>query len=679
MLRDRIVCGKLQEQGAAVLHVAAPPLGSSTESPPTPAVLDRYSDLCTEGVGLMKGPPVRLHIKPEVTPKFFKAKKGRGERFSILDLRDAYNQIPLDKESRKLAVINTHKGLFCFNRLPFGIASAPVIFQRRIESILQGLPGVQAYLDDVLIAEEGDSQNRNLMAVLERFREHGIKLRADKCRVSEPSVTYLGHRIDANGLHRMEKNVDAIRLAPSPQNVCELRSFLGMVTFYNKFMPDLSTILAPLYKLLEKGAKWTWSTKEKKAFVQVKNALCAAPVLTHFDPNRELFLECDASPYGVGAALFHHTEGEKRPVGFRSRTLTTAERKYSQIEREALALLFGVTRFRDYLLKREFTLVTDHQPLLGLLRHDRQTPVMAAARIQRWVLLLGAYKYKLQYKPGKFMLNADALSRLPQSLEQELQDDEDAAEYVLVVDQWDEPAVPMKDLQALTQSDGVLSSVCRYVIQGWPQRTAEEGTEMREYHKRRNELSVQHNLLHWGHRVVVPAEARKKLLKLLHGAHQGVSAMKAVARSKFWWPGSDHDIERLAAVCQHCVQALPMPPAQAPIRWPETQERWSRLHVDFVGPIQNKILLVVVDFHSKWSEAIPLAHATSRNTVDALRTLFSRFGLPHRVVSDNGTPFTVWEFNEFVQQSGVVHVRATPTIHRVMDSPNVRCEPSKTD
>lgn len=291
----------------------------------------------------------------------------------------------------------------------------------------------------------------------------------------------------------------------------------------------MSTILAPLYKLLEKAAKWTWSTKAKKAFVQVKNALCAAGVLTQFDPNCEPFLECHASSYGVGAALFHHTEGEKRAVGFRSRTLTTAERKYSQIEREALALIFGVTRFRDYLLGREFTLVTDHQPLLGLLRHDRETPVMAAARIQRWALLLGAYKCKLQYKPGKFMLNADALGRLPQSLEQELQDAEDTAEYVLVVDQLDEPAVPIEELQALTQSDGVLSSVSRYVIQGWPQRTAEEGTEMREYQKRRNELSVQYNLLHWGHRVVVPAEARKKLLKLLHGAHQGVSAIKAVA------------------------------------------------------------------------------------------------------------------------------------------------------
>lgn len=181
----------------------------------------------------------------------------------------------------------------------------------------------------------------------------------------------------------------------------------------------------------------------------MKNALCTAPVPIHFDPNRELFLERDASPYGVGAALFHHIAGEKRPVGFRSRKLT-AERKYSHIEREALALIFGVTQFRDYLLGRQFTLVTDNQPLLGLLRHDRQTPVMAAARIQRWTLIFGAYKYQRLYKPGKFMLNADALSRLPQSSEQVLTDAEDTAEYVLVMDQWDEPAVPVEELQDLT-------------------------------------------------------------------------------------------------------------------------------------------------------------------------------------------------------------------------------------
>lgn len=582
-----------------------------------------------------------------------------GEQFSILDLRDAYNQIPLDEDSRKLAVINTHKGLFRYNRLPFGISSAPAIFQKTIETILQGLTGVQAYLDDVLVSEK-NGEHRNLRSVLQRFREHGIKLRLDKCSFHEPSVAYLGHRIDVKGLHPIEKNVEAIRLAPEPRNVSELRSFLGLITFYNKFMPNLSTMLAPLYKLLEKAAKWVWGAKEQTAFKSAKDSLCSAPVLAHFDPDRELLLECDASPYGIGAVLFHRIDGEQRPIGFRSRTLTAAEKNYSQIEREALALVFGVTRFRDYLLGREFVLVTDHQPLLGLLRPDRQTPAMAAARIQRWALLLGAYKYRLQYKPGKQLVNADALSRLPQPLQHEVGAEEDSTECVLLLHQWDEPAIPVKELQASTAADVTLAAVYRYVVDGWPRGASSYERDLSEYHKKRHELSVHRGLLYRGHRVVVPSVVRTRLLKLLHAAHQGVSTMKAVARSKFWWPRLDDDIQRVASSCRSCVQALPMPPAQKPVSWPETLERWSRLHVDFAGPVQGKMLLIVVDSHSKWLEAIPLGQATSRSTVDALRTLFSRFGLPRTVVSDNGPQFVGQEFVEFMHRNGIIHIRTPP-------------------
>lgn len=648
------------------------------------------ADLFTEGTGLIKGPPVRLHIKTGSSPKFFKARKipfalrdkvakeldrlvsagiispvshsewatpivpvlkkdgtvricgdfkvtlnpvcdveqyplpvigdifanlCGGTKFSILDLRDAYNQVELDEDSRKLAVINTQKGLFCYNRLPFGIASAPAMFQRKIESLLQGLKGTQAYLDEVLIAESGDAQNENLQAVLQRFRENGIKLRSDKCRFCESSVTYLGHRIDAEGLHPLEKNVDAIRLAPLPRNVVELRSFLGMVTFYNKFLPNLSTVLAPLYSLLEKGAKWTWGAKEDAAFKKAKTALCSAPVLTYFNPELELLLECDASPYGVGATLFHRINGEDRPIGFRSRTLTSVERKYSQIQREALALVFDVTRFRDYLLGREFTLVTDHRPLLGLLRPDRKTSVMAAARIQRWALLLGAYKYKLICKPGKPMLISGALSRLPQSLQQPEAETEDVTEMVLFIDQWDQPAVSCKELQALTAADGVMQAICRYVTEGWPSVVEGDNREMAEYWKRRHELSAENGLLFWGHRVVIPRAAREKLLKMLHESHQGASTMKTRARARFWWPGLDQDIHRIAVDCRDCVQALPMPPARNPVSWPISQEKWSRLHADYAGPIENKMVLVIVDAHSNWIEAIPVSRATANATV----------------------------------------------------------------
>ncbi|XP_070382840.1 uncharacterized protein [Dermacentor albipictus] len=341
------------------------------------------------------------------------ASLGGGQLFSTLDLRDAYNQVLLDEDSRKLCVINTHKGLFCYNRLPFGISSAPAIFQRKLDTILSGLPGVQAYLDDVLVAEGVEDCGARLQIVLERFREHGVKLRYDKCKFSQPSVAYLGHRIDRTGLHPTEKNVDAIMNAPSPQNLSELRSFLGMISFYSKFLPNMSDTLFPLYQLLEKNARWQWKLSQESAFRKAKQHLKDAEVLVHFDPSRKLKLECDASARGIGAVLFHTIGSTNRPVGFRSRTLTKAERNYPQLEREALALVFGVTKFRDYLLGREFVLVSDHQPLLGLLRPDRQTPAMAAARIQRWALYLGGYRYKLEYAPGRLLLNADALSRLP--------------------------------------------------------------------------------------------------------------------------------------------------------------------------------------------------------------------------------------------------------------------------
>lgn len=154
-----------------------------------------------------------------------------------------------------------------------------------------------------------------------------------------------------------------------------------MLTFYARFLPGMSTVLSPLYQLMEKRARWEWLKPQQSAFERAKQILKDAQLLVHFDPSKELKLECDASPYGVGAVLFHSVGNEYRPIGFRSRTLTKAERNYSQLEREALALIFGVSSFRDFLLGRQFTLVTDHQPLLGLLRPDCQTPPMAAARI----------------------------------------------------------------------------------------------------------------------------------------------------------------------------------------------------------------------------------------------------------------------------------------------------------
>ena len=189
----------------------------------------------------------------------------------------------------------------------------------------------------------------------------------------------------------------------SPENITQLKSFLGMVTYmyYLKFLPNLSTTLSPLYLLVQKNSRWKWSKEQQSAFTKVKEQLISPVVLTAFDPDKELILQCDASPYGLGAVLAHkEVDGSEQPIAFCSHTLPPAEKNYSQLDKEALALVFGTKKFHSYLYGRRFTLISDHKPLQHIMGEKKGVPQMASARLQRWSLLLGAYNYTIQFKPG---------------------------------------------------------------------------------------------------------------------------------------------------------------------------------------------------------------------------------------------------------------------------------------
>lgn len=267
-----------------------------------------------------------------------------------------------------------------------------------MEEILRDIPGTSVYLDDVLVTGRTDDEHlQNLRKVLQRIKESRLKLKQEKCEFFKPSLVYLGHEISATGLQPSKKNVEAIMEAPEPKDVGELRSFIELLSYYGKFLPNLSTLLAPLYALLHKNSPWRWTDEEQIAFIKSKKVIMEAKVLAHYDPSKELVLACDASPYGVGAVLSHRENGVENPLAFASRTLTAGERNYSHLEKEALAIIFGVTRFRDYLLCRSFVLITDHKPLVGIFREDKAIPAMTASRIQRWALTLGAYTYTIEH------------------------------------------------------------------------------------------------------------------------------------------------------------------------------------------------------------------------------------------------------------------------------------------
>nr|XP_025043376.1 uncharacterized protein K02A2.6-like [Pelodiscus sinensis] len=343
-----------------------------------------------------------------------------GQRFSKIDLSQAYLQMQVDEESQELLTIVTHKGLYRYCRLPFGITSAPALFQRAMDQILCGLPGVQCYLDDILVTGGNEEDHlKNLEATLQRLEEYGLRVRKDKCAFFQPSVEYLGHIIDATGLHKSPSKVKAIVEAPPPQNVSQLRSFLGLLNYYGRFISQLATLLKPLHELLGQNKVWKWTDACDVAFNKAKCALLNAEVLTHFDPSLPLQLACDASPYGVGVVLSHVMPSrEEKPIAFASRTLSTAETNYAQIEREALGIVFGIQKFHQYLFGRKFTLLTDHRPLTAIFGPHSGIPPMAASRMQRWALWLSGHTYEIRYRKATLHGNADGLSRLQQMLEQ---------------------------------------------------------------------------------------------------------------------------------------------------------------------------------------------------------------------------------------------------------------------
>ena len=581
-----------------------------------------------------------------------------GKFFSKLDLKNAYLQLPLGPASKQYLTINTHRGLFQYDRLPFGVASAPAIFQRHMEMLLQGLDGTAVYLDDILVAGRTLEEHlKRLAAVLERLELSGMRLNRQKCFFLCSSVEYLGHVIDEQGIHPTAEKVAGIKEAPAPNSITQLRSFLGMLSYYHKFLPNLAAKLTPLYALLNKQQRWVWQDKQQVAFQCAKDALQSDALLTHYDPAKPLVLACDASEYGLGAVLSHIVDGtNERPIAYTSRTLSPAEKHYSQLEKEALAIVFAVKKFHLYLFGRHFIIESDHQPLKTLFGETNKIPDMAPSRIVRWAILLSVYRYTFRYKPGKQLQNADALSRLPRPVS--ITNDSVPADVVAVVDHLSSSAVSAPAIKSWTAKDPVLSCVHRFILSGWP--THKLDSTFQSYISRKDELSVQDGCILWSSRVVVPPQGRQPLLEELHNTHLGSSKMKALARCYIWWPGMDTEIDNLVKSCAVCQQSRPAPAVVPLHSWEWPSEPWSRLHLDFAGPVKGNMLLILVDAHSKWLDAHILKSITSAKTIEKLRMVFATHGLPRKVVTDNGASFTSEEFRAFMSENGITHVTTAP-------------------
>ena len=418
---------------------------------------------------------LETHRQPMPLPEDLMRRLDGTHYFSKVDLADAYNQIELGPESQRRLALSTHRGVLLQTRLPFGISSATGYFQDVMNQLTSDVPGVAVYLDDILISgKTAEDHLNNLRHLLKRLNDRGLRCRIQKCVFAQDSVTYLGHTISRDGISKGPK-ADAVTKMPAPSNVSQLRSFLGSVQFYNKFLPDLSTISEPLYHLTEKHTKWKWEEPQQDAFQKLKQMLTNNTVLAHFDPSCPVGISCDASESGVGAVLFHrYKDNSERPIANASKTLTDAQKRYPQIQKEALSIIFALKKYHQFLYGRPFILVTDHKPLISMFGPITATPMLAANRLARWSLMLSQYDYTIEYRSTKQHGNADALSRLPVGPDlsfdgEEGDNDVDTVCTIRVINSQLQPH-SRNQLKDATNRDPVLSEVKRYVREGWPQK-----------------------------------------------------------------------------------------------------------------------------------------------------------------------------------------------------------------
>ena len=579
-----------------------------------------------------------------------------GVLFSKLDIRQAYNNLELRECDRKLTTINTTKGLYLWTRLPYGVSSSTAIFQQTMDKVLQGLKGVVCRVDDILITGRTDEEHLDrLEDVVNRLAKANFRCNLKKSKFLREEVKYLGYLINRVGIRPCQEKVGTLKEASYPDNLNQLISFLGAVNYYGRFIRNLSTIVEPLNRL-RRGVPWEFGMTEKAAFDQLKEALTSSAVLVPYNPRLPVKIDTDASATGIGAVISHIMEdGSERPIEMASRTLTTAERNYAQIEKEALSLVWGVKKFHKFVYAREFTLVTDHKPLLFILKENKSVPEMGASRIMRWAVLLSSYQYRIQYRPTEKHSNADVCSRYPLKDTEEGEDNEvSEIFYNTFVDL---PIINFISISKFTVYDVTLSKVRKFILEGWPNSIRKEQVNLKPYFERKDELTVERGCILWGIRVVVPDKLRKDVLELLHVTHQGVVAVKAVARSYVWWPKINQDIELLTRQCSACQDGRNNPPRSRPHPWTPTKTPWERIHGDFCGPVNGVMWLIVVDAHTKWIEAINMRHCTtSPATIKELRKLFATFGLPTTFVSDNGPQLVSKEMEQFLERNGILQV-----------------------
>lgn len=593
---------------------------------------------------------------------------------STLDLSQAYHQIRLAPESREITAFTVpHRGLFQFTRMPFGLSNAPATFQRLLDRLIgpELEPHAFAYLDDIIIVNETFEEHLEwLKRVFDIVTGAGLLINPDKCDFCCTEVRYLGFRVNRNGLQVDPEKTAPIREFPVPTGIKPLRRLLGMASWYRRFVPHFAAIAAPLTKLTKKSQRWLWGEEQQLAFEKLREALVSPPTLACPDFNAKFTLQTDASMSGLGAVLTQELEGIEHPIAYASRSLSAAERNYSTTEQECLAILWAIRKFRAYLEGYQFTVITDHHSLRWL--QNLKDP---AGRLARWALQLAQYDFEVVHRKGALNHVPDALSRMfeddPPNRTDAVSELEDENWLALVtgiaggvrverepVDESSERwyARKLRDVQAAP------ARFPRWKI-----------IENRLYVHRRTHRRVPAKGDYSEWKLVVPRAARDEVLRENHdepqAGHLGVDKTYQRIFVSYYWPGMMRDVIRHVRHCETCqrVKSEQLPPIGMMGRR-IVDEPWSVVAADIMGPLPRShsgfcYVLVIQDLFTKWVECCALRKANGKRIGEALEDLvFSRWGTPQVLLTDNGTEFANNHLDVIARTRGI-HRSFAPPYH----------------
>ncbi|UYV79612.1 hypothetical protein LAZ67_18000031, partial [Cordylochernes scorpioides] len=507
--------------------------------------------------------------------------------------------------------------------MPFGLCNAPATFERMMDKILKGLKWTMAlcYLDDIVVYSKSFNEHlHRLEIILQCLDKAELRLNPKKCLFGTKRIRVFGHLVDSKGIYPDPEKIEAIAKFPTPKSITDVRSFIGLCSYYRRFIENFAEKAAPLHEVLRKDNKFMWNSDQQDAFDSLKKALMSEPVLAYFEEQLPTELHTDASGYGIGAVLVQINDGKERPVGYASRTLSKAEKNYSTTERECLAAIWAINKFRPYLFGREFVIVTDHHALCWLSNLKDPT-----GRLARWALKLQEYNVTVVYKSGRKHQDADCLSRNPLQLEsEEAYNDEDD----------DIPSITaLTCFEAEQRKD---PKICKLIEETERFGAESKGYEMLKgtlYKKNFDPLGNQHLL-------VIPKHLRLELLKSLHDAptagHLGFSKTYERVKNKYFWPGLLRDIRKVG------MDLLG--------RFPKSDNG-------------NKWIIVCTDYLTRFAvtKALPTGEAKEAAKF-LMEDVVLKHGAPREIITDRGRVFQSKLIAELTNQCSSIH-RFTTAYH----------------